>query len=77
MTDYLTKIRKVIAEKTGSEPAEVSLDSFIEDDLNLGGMELIEILEELEEAFHVELIENVDNFETIQDIVDTLEESIQ
>ncbi|MBW6441762.1 hypothetical protein K0B04_02520 [Patescibacteria group bacterium] len=77
MAEYLRKIKKVITEKTGLESSEISPESFIEDDLNIGDMELLEILEELEEVFHMELIEHSDNFETIQDIIDMLEESIQ
>ena len=77
MAEYLGKIKKVITEKTGLESSEISPESFIEDDLNIGDMELLEILEELEEVFHMELIEHSGNFETIQDIIDLLEESIQ
>ena len=77
MSDYLGKIKKVIAEKTGLESSEISSESYIGDDLNIGDMELLEILEELEETFHVELIERSDSFETIQDIIDLLEEKIQ
>lgn len=77
MSDYLGKIKKVISEKTGVESSDINPETFIEDDLNIGEMELIEILEELEEIFNMELIENSDDFETIQDIIDTLEENIQ
>ena len=77
MADYFGKIKKVIAEKTGLEQAEISQDSFIADDLNIGEMELLEILEELEDNFHVNLIEESGSFETVQDIIDLLEEHIQ
>ena len=77
MTEYLTKIKKIITEKTGLEYSEISAESFIEDDLNIGEMEFLEILEELEETFHVKLIENSENFETVQDLIDILEENIQ
>lgn len=77
MAEYLGKIRKVIAEKTGLETSEITPESFIEDDLNIGDMELIEILEELEEIYHVEMIESSGDFETIQDMIDMLEENIQ
>jgi len=77
MSDYLGKIKKAIFDKTGLESSEISPESFIEDDLNIGEMEMIEILEELEEIFDMELIENSDQFEKIQDIIDMLEEHIQ
>ena len=77
MADYLGKIKKVITEKTGLESSEINAESYIEDDLNIGDMELLEILEELEEIYHVEMIEKSDNFETVQDMIDLLEEKIQ
>jgi len=77
MSDYYPKVKKVIAEKTGLELSEITPESYFEEDLNVGEMELIEILEELEEAFHVDLIEDARNFVTIQDVVDALEEHIQ
>jgi acyl carrier protein len=77
MSDYYPKVKKVIAEKTGLEPSEISTESYFEDDLNVGEMELMEILEDLEETFHVDLIEDSDSFVTVQDVVDALEEHIQ
>jgi acyl carrier protein len=77
MSDYYPKVKKVIAEKTGLELSEITPDSYFEEDLNVGEMELIDILEELEETFHVDLIEDAGEFVTIQDVVDALEEHIQ
>lgn len=75
--DYFKEIRKIIEEKTGLEPDEISLESFFEDDLNLGEMELIEILNELEEKYHTDILEEKDNIETVQDLVDILSEKIE
>jgi acyl carrier protein len=77
MTDYFSKIKKILSEKTGLEPSEITEDCYFEDDLNIGEMELIEILSELEESFHVNLVEDIDNFSTVQDVVDALEEHIE
>ena len=77
MSDYLNKIKKIVSEKTGIELSEISEDSFIGDDLNIGEMDLIEMLEEMEDIFQVNLVEKADSFETIQDIIDALEEKIQ
>jgi acyl carrier protein len=77
MTDYFNKIRKILVEKTGLEPAEITEESYFEDDLNIGEMDLIEILSELEEIFHVDLVEDVGTFATVQDVVDALEEHIE
>ena len=77
MSDYYPKVKKIIADKTGLETSEITAESYFEDDLNVGEMELMEILEELEETFHVDLIEDSDSFITVQDVVDALEEHIQ
>jgi acyl carrier protein len=76
-SDYFKEVRKILEEKTGLEPDEITLDAFFEDDLNLGEMELIEILNELEEKFHTDLLEEKDNLETVQDLVDILSEKIE
>ncbi len=77
MSDYLNKIKKIVSEKTGIDSSEISEESFIGDDLNIGEMDLIEMLEEMEDIFQVNLVEKADSFETIQDIIDALEEKIQ
>lgn len=77
MTDYYSKIKKLISEKTGLEPSEITEESYFEDDLNIGEMELIEILSELEESFHVNLVDDIANFITVQDVIDALEEHIE
>ena len=76
MSNYYNEVKKLISEKTGLESYEITPESFFEDDLNIGEMELMEILEELEEKYHVSLIENSDSFETVQDLVDALDEHI-
>ncbi len=77
MEDYVKKIRKLVAEKAGVEVAELNFEDYIEDDLNIGEMELIELLEEIEETFHVELLENKGEIETVQDLVDFVSEQVE
>lgn len=74
---YFKEIKRIIEEKTGLDPSEITEESFIEDDLNIGEMELIEILSDLEEKYHVELIKEKDSIETVQDLVDLLSEEIE
>ena len=76
-SDYYKDIKKIIEDKTGLEPSEITLDSYFEDDLNLGEMELIEILSELEEKFNTDLMEQRENIETVQDLVDLLSEQVE
>jgi acyl carrier protein len=75
--EYFKEIKKIIEEKTGLEPSEITADSFFEDDLNLGEMELIEILNELEEKYHTDLMEEKDNIDTVQDLIDLLSEQVE
>jgi acyl carrier protein len=77
MNEYFRKVRKLIAEKAGLEIDDVEMDSYFEDDLNIGEMELIEIIEETEEMFKVELIEYKDDIETVEDLVELLAEQIE
>jgi acyl carrier protein len=75
--EYINKVKKTIAEKAGVDVSEVKNESFIEDDLNLGGLELVDILETLEEALHVELLADKDNFETVGDLIEAIAEQVE
>ena len=75
--EYFKEIKKILETKMGIDPADVTLESFFEDDLNVGEMELIEILSELEEKFQVDLMEEKEGMETVQDLVDLLTERIE
>ena len=77
MTNYLNKIKKIIEEKTGIDPSEITLESYFEDVLNISEMELMEILEEIEEVFNVDLTDEKDNIETVGDLVELLEENLE
>ena len=77
MSEYLSKFKKIISEHTGMDKEEILDNSYFEDDLNIGEMELIEMLAELEEIYQVELAESVDNFETVQDVIDSIMEQIE
>jgi acyl carrier protein len=76
MTDYLNEIKKVISHKAGVELSEVTKESFFEDDLNIGEMELIEILEELEEKYHTDLVEERENIISVNDLLDIMSEKL-
>jgi len=77
MDEYLKKIRKLISDKTGIEPEEITDESYFEEDLNMGQMELVELLTDLEEIYQVEdLLEEKENLETVQDVVDLLVEKV-
>lgn len=75
--DYVKKIKKLIADKAGVELSDVRDESYFEDDLNLGSMDLVDILEELEDALHVELIEEKENISTVGELIELVEEQIE
>lgn len=75
--DILDKVKKIIVKKTGLDAKEIHLESYFEDDLNIGELELSEILEDLEELYALDdLIENKDEFETVSDLLSFLEERV-
>lgn len=74
--NYLTKIKKIIEDKVGIDPSEITEESYFEDDLNISEMELMEILSEVEEILHVDLTEEKDQIETVGDLVDVLIEKL-
>lgn len=76
MDKHTKEIINFIADRAGVESEDITPDSYIEDDLNIGELELIEILEELEEKYDVELMEFKDDFDTISDILEQINEKI-
>ncbi|EKD95428.1 MAG: hypothetical protein ACD_24C00490G0002 [uncultured bacterium] len=76
MTSYLNKVKKIIEDKTGLDPSEISLESYFEEDLNISEMELLEILEEIEELFNLDLTSEKENIETVGDLIELLEEHL-
>lgn len=77
MHEYNKELIKIISEKTGVEPDEVSPESYFEEDLNISELELIEILTDLEEKYQVDLLEERENLETVQDLSDLLTELVE
>lgn len=78
MDEYLKEIKQLISEKTGMELDEISEDSYFEDDLNMGQMDLVDLLTDLEDIYQTEgLIEEKDELETVQDLVDLLIEKVE
>ncbi len=71
------KVKQLIAQKAGMEPAEVQDDMFFGDDLNLGDMELAEILEELEDNLKIDLLDEQENLSSVKDLLDLLEERLE
>lgn len=78
MTDYLKKIKTLLAEKAGTEPSEVSEESYFFDDLNIGEIEMMEIFSDLEDMFDITIDdEEKDEIETVGDLINLLIEYVE
>ncbi|MBN1162659.1 hypothetical protein JXA34_02865 [Patescibacteria group bacterium] len=75
--NHLKLIKQIIGSKTGHTPQEITPDSYIEDDLNIGEMELLDILTEVDETLETDISQNIGEIETVQDILDLLSEEIE
>ena len=76
MSNYLSKVKTLISERYGVAPEEINGESFIEEDLNIGEIDLMELLTELEEIYKIEFPEDKENIKTINDIIDVILESV-
>lgn len=77
MDDYQKKIKKLVSEKAGVDLVEVTGEAFLEDDLNLGELEITELLEEVEEMFDLDLSEYKDTIETVDDLLGAVAECLE
>jgi len=76
MSNYLSKVKALISERYGVGPEEITGESFIEGDLNIGEIDLMELLAELEEIYKIEFPEDKESIKTINDIIDIILESV-
>jgi len=77
MDEYFEAVKNTISKKVGIESSEIELDSYFEDDLNIGEMELLEILEDLEEKYQIDLTEEKYQIEVVSDLVDLISEKLE
>lgn len=78
MDDYLVQIAKIIANKTGVDPEDIKEESYLEDDLNIGEMELVDIIGALEEEYAVEFTEvEKEKVESIMDLIELVVEKVE
>lgn len=78
MDKYINRLIALIIEKTGIDPEDINENSYFEDDLNMGELELLEILAILEEEYKIEFSdEEKEELESIMDIVELLVEKLE
>ncbi|MCQ4725750.1 acyl carrier protein [Anaerotignum faecicola] len=68
------KIREIIAEQTGKDIEEITMETNVKDDLEADSLDLFQIINDIEDEFDVK-IENVEDIKTVGDVVKLVEES--
>ena len=57
------KIREIIAEQTGKDESEITLETNVKEDLDADSLDLFQIINDIEDEFDVK-IENTDEIKT-------------
>ena len=66
------KIREIIAEQTGKDESEITLETNVKEDLDADSLELFQIINDIEDEFDVS-VENPEEIVTVKDAVDFVE----
>ena len=66
------KIREIIAEQTGKDESEITLETNVKEDLDADSLDLFQIINDIEDEFEVS-IEDPESIVTVKDIVDFVE----
>ena len=66
------KIREIIAEHTGKDEEEITLDTNVKDDLDADSLDLFQIINDIEDEFDIS-VEDPEAIVTVKDIVDFVE----
>ena len=66
------KIREIIAEQTGKDESEITLESNVKEDLDADSLDLFQIINDIEDEFDVS-VENPEEIVTVKDAVDFVE----
>ena len=68
------KIREIIAEQTGKDVEEITLETNVKEDLNADSLDLFQIINDIEDEFDVS-VEDPESIVTVQDAVDFVEKN--
>lgn len=66
------KIREIIAEQTGKDVDEITLETNVKEDLDADSLDLFQIINDIEDEFDVS-VEDLESIVTVQDAVDFVE----
>ena len=68
------KIREIIAEQTGKDVEEITLETNVKEDLDADSLDLLQIINDIEDEFDVS-VEDPESIVTVQDAVDFVEKN--
>ena len=66
------KIREIIAEQTGKDESEITLETNVKDDLDADSLDLFQIINDIEDEFDIS-VEDPEAIVTVKDAVDFVE----
>ena len=66
------KIREIIAEQTGTDVDEITLETNVKEDLDADSLDLFQIINDIEDEFDVS-VEDPESIVTVKDAVDFVE----
>ena len=66
------KIREIIAEQTGKDVDEITLETNVKEDLDADSLDLFQIINDIEDEFDVS-VEDPESIVTVRDAVDFVE----
>ncbi|MBQ1771011.1 MAG: acyl carrier protein [Clostridia bacterium] len=70
------KVREIVANQLDLDPASITMDSALVDDLKADSLDIVELIMDLEQEFDVEIPDgDLPNVKTIGDIVAFLEKN--
>lgn len=69
------KIREIIAEQTGKDVDEITLETNVKEDLDADSLDLFQIINDIEDEFEVE-ISDPEIIVTVEDAVRFVEENL-
>ena len=68
------KVQEIIAEKLGMDESEITMDSSLEDDLEVDSLDIVDIVTALEDEFQIEIPqEDLKDMEKVSDLVSYIE----
>ncbi len=71
----LEKIKKIIAEQTGKEESEITLETNFREDLDADSLDLFQMINDIEDEFDIK-IDNAEEMITVADAVKFVEAQI-